>query len=296
MTMEIICVCICTYRRPALKQALASIAAQQLPVGIGLRVVVADNDSADTKRSAVEADGQALGLDLTYVHAPERNISVARNACLDVAASDWIAFVDDDEVAAPDWIASLVRERSGHDIVFGVSQALYSDPRTPQWVVEGDFHSNRIEGNDDLWNGYTANVLIDRRFIASKGLRFAAELGKIGGEDTLFFFEAHLAGANFGYAPGSIVYEETVIARAGFRWLALRRFRSGQVHHMLLLRQGAGRYAGLQALPKALICFVQAAALLPWRVRAMRSALRGLLHAGVVASTFGIAPYQEYGT
>jgi succinoglycan biosynthesis protein ExoM len=295
MNTEPVCVCVCTYRRPSLTQALASIASQQLPSGISLRVVVADNDGDDAKRKSIESDGFALGLDLTYVHAPERNISTARNACLDAATSDWIVFMDDDEVAAPDWIATLIAKRDGHEIVFGTSQALYPDPRTPRWVIEGDLHSNRIEGNDAPWNGYTANVLINRQFVRDARLRFAIELGKIGGEDTMFFFQAHEAGARFGYAPSALVYEDTSISRARFRWLALRRFRSGQVHHMLLMKKGNGRFSGLRALPKALICFAQATILLPWRARSAKSALRGMLHAGVVCSALGVAPYQEYG-
>lgn len=287
-------VCICTFRRASLEQTLASVAAQILPAGIRLRVIVADNDDAPDRRAGIIAAGAALGLDLKYVHAPARNISVARNACLDAAGADLIVFIDDDEVATPGWIAALLGARAGHDIVFGVSQARYPDPATPGWVVRGDFHSNRMAGNDAAWNGYTANVLIDRRFVAAHRLRFAVELGQTGGEDTMFFFDAHRAGALFGYAPHAIVHEDTPIARAGLRWLALRRFRSGQVHHLLLRRLGGGRLAGFAALPKALVCFAQSAALLPWRGRAAAGALRGMLHVGVLASLIGYAPYREY--
>jgi succinoglycan biosynthesis protein ExoM len=161
-------------------------------------------------------------------------------------------------------------------------------------VVRGDFHSNRIGGNDAAWNGYTANVLIDRRLVITHRLRFDVALGQTGGEDTLFFFEAHRAGARFGYAPAAIVHEDTPIARAGLRWLALRRFRSGQIHHLLLRRQGGGALAGAAALPKALACFAQSALLLPLRSRAAAGVLRGMLHVGVLASMVGYAPYREY--
>lgn len=289
-------VCVCTYRRASLTRTLESIAAQHLPGGPLLRVIVADNDETPVRAASIAADAARLGLDLAYVHAPARNISVARNACLDAARADWIAFIDDDEVAAPDWLANLLAARAGHDIIFGVSQAHYPDPATPAWVKRGDFHSNRIAGNDAAWNGYTANVLIDRRFVEAHRLRFDPALGQTGGEDTMFFFDAHRAGARFGYCPAAIVDEDTPIARARWRWLALRRFRSGQIHHQLLRRQGGGRLAGLAALPKALACFAQATLLLPRPDRAAAAGLRGMLHVGVLASMLGYAPYREYGT
>lgn len=288
-------VCVCTYRRDSLTQTLESLAGQTLPGGVQLRVIVADNDETPQRSLQIAADATRLGLDLTYIHAPARNISVARNACLESSSADWIAFIDDDEVAAPDWLATLLAARAGHDIVFGVSQAHYPDPATPEWVRRGDFHSNRISGNDAAWNGYTANVLIDRRFIALHHLRFDPALGQTGGEDTLFFRDAHRAGARFGYAPAAIVHEDTPLARAGWRWLALRRFRSGQIHHLLLRRQGGSALAGLTAAPKALACFAQATLLLPRPDRAAAAGLRGMLHVGVLASMLGQAPYREYG-
>lgn len=297
MTMDRIGVdiCICTFRRPSLELTLASVAAQVLPAGVRMRVIVADNDDMPSRRAQITAAAAALGLELTYVHAPARNISVARNACLDAADAGWIAFIDDDEVASPEWLGSLLAARAEHDIVFGVSQARYPDPATPGWVKRGDFHSNRIAGNDAAWNGYTANVLIDRSLVTAHGLRFAVELGQTGGEDTMFFFDAYRAGARFGYAPAAIVHEDTPIARARLRWLALRRFRSGQIHHLLLRRQGGSRLATLPvATAKALACFAQGALNLPWPSRAAAAVLRGMLHMGVVASILGRAPYREY--
>ena len=291
MTVETIDVCICTFRRASLEHTLASIAAQVLPTQVRLRVVVVDNDETDTRRIEIAAAARALQLELQYVHAPKFNISIARNACLDAASSDWMAFIDDDEVAAPNWIAALLACRAGADIVFGPSQALYSDPRIAPWVAAADLHSSRIAASAP-WNGYTGNVLIDRRLILRHRLRFEIELGQIGGEDTAFFLAAHRAGARFAYAPAAVVLEEVPIARANLTWLARRRFRSGQIHYML---HGQGRRAiGIVAAAKAALCWGHALTAGASSGRARQSALRGMLHAGVVASALGFAPYREY--
>lgn len=289
---ETISICICTFRRSSLASTLESVAAQDLPVGVDLRVIVADNDTTDRRRAEIQALAGNLALELHYIHAPACNISIARNACLAKATTDWIAFIDDDEYAAPDWIKTLLTRRADADIVFGVSQALYSDTGIADWVAAADLHSNRIAGNDAPWNGYTANVLIDRRLVARYDLSFAEELGQTGGEDTAFFLAAHTAGARFGYAPDAIVYEETPVARANFAWLARRRFRSGQIHFLL---HGRGRRAiGFAAAGKAAMLAARALAQLATPGRGRQSALRGMLHAGVVASALGFAPYREY--
>lgn len=290
--LEAIDVCICTYLRESLLETLASIAAQIAP-NLCIRVIVADNDDDDRRRAAIRAHGKALGLSLKYVHAPARNISVARNACLDEATSDWIAFIDDDEVARPNWLTNLVAARKSMDVVFGVSQAGYG-PEAPKWMVEGDFHSNRISGNDPPWNGYTANVLMDRRTIARGGLRFSEALGQTGGEDTMFFFEAHQRGSRFGYAPDAIVDEPTPRCRSSLRWLLLRRFRSGQIHYLLLKHSTGATGGALLAALKASWCSGRALLALALSTRAAEHLLRSSLHLGVVAAGIGFAPYREY--
>ena len=290
---EAIDVCICAFRRESLSETLASIAAQVAP-NLDIRVIVADNDDTDRRRAAIKAHGATLGLSLKYIHAPARNISIARNACLDEATSEWIAFIDDDEVARPEWLANLVAARTGMDVIFGVSQACYG-PEAPKWIVEGDFHSNRISRSDPSWNGYTANVLMNRRTIKREGLRFSEALGQTGGEDTMLFFEAHQSGARFGYAPDAIVDEPTPPARASLRWLLLRRFRSGQIHYMLLKHSTGAAGGAVAAGLKAGWCSTRAFLALANFPRAAEHLLRGSLHLGVVAAGIGIAPYREYG-
>ena len=290
---ETLCICVCTFQRTSVLATLKSIAAQCLPDDVAINVVVADNDEKDSARPGVEAEAQSLGLALRYIHAPARNISIARNACLDTADSDWLVFIDDDEEATPDWIAQLLDRRAANQFVFGVSQALY-EKDTAHWLIEGDFHSNRLSGNDAAWNGYTANVLMDRRFIVANGLRFAIELGQTGGEDTLFFYQAFRAGARFGYAPDAVVFEKTMHRRANIQWLGLRRFRAGQIHYRLLQHEGHALRASLMAVLKLGFSAVRATLALPRPALAAGHALRAMLHLGVVAASLGLAPYREY--
>ena len=293
MATQSIDVCICTFRRPSLADTLASLSVQSLPSGWKMRVIVADNDDHDARRTEIEQAARSMGLNLHYLHAPRRNISIARNACLSAAAADWVAFIDDDEVASEEWLSKLLAHAADADIVFGVSKAIYQ-PSAPSWVVEADFHSNRLEGNDASWNGYTANVLISGAFLKASPICFREDLGQTGGEDTHFFFEAHVAGARFGYAPDALVCETVEPRRATRRWLLLRRYRAGQIHYLLLKRVGNSMGGSAAAALKAIYCFGAALLMLPSPVRFAKWALRCALHVGVVAAAVGFAPYREY--
>ena len=59
-------------------------------------------------------------IDISYIHAPARNISIARNACVEAATGKWIAFIDDDELASENWLQHHYDEaiRKGHDLEF----------------------------------------------------------------------------------------------------------------------------------------------------------------------------------
>jgi succinoglycan biosynthesis protein ExoM len=260
-------------------------------------VIVADNDGTPSAETAVAAARSELGLDVTYVHAPARNISVARNACLDAARADLLAFIDDDETAAPDWLASLLRrmKATGADVVLGPVRAQYG-PDAPAWLVAGDFHSfgPAFRANGDIDTGYSSNVLIRRAAIG--GIRFDPALGRTGGEDTLFFSQIHAAGARLDYAEDALVFERTPPARAKLSWLIQRSYRSGQTHARMLRSTGHGPFAiAAQAGAKAGYC-VGAALLTVWSpVRLRRNLVRGALHVGVVAKAFGADEPTLYG-
>ena len=294
-------VCICTLQRPGLRDTLASIAAQVLPANVQVRVIVADNDDSPSARELADETAAAFGLDLTYLHAPARNISVARNACLRAASADWLAFIDDDEMATPGWIAQLTATASltGADVVLGPVRAIY--PRgASRWIRKGDFHSTRpTAAHGRIVSGYTCNALIRRDSRAFRNQWFRPDLGRSGGEDTEFFHRLVRAGAAIVFSPNAIVEEVVTPPRANLTWLARRRFRSGQTHAELLMSDEPDYDARIRhaALASAKMSASFAAALFtgPGSVHSRAWFLRGLLHAGVVLRLAGKRSIALYG-
>ncbi|WP_411034217.1 glycosyltransferase [Shinella sp. BYT-45] len=293
-------IAVCTFRREALAETLASLARLIVPPGVRLRVVVADNDAEPSARAGVEAARPFLSMEVIYVHCPAGNISIARNACLDEADADFVAFVDDDETVEPQWLDRLLAEAQAQDadVVLGPVRALYR-PDAPAWMRQGDFHATRpVWVNGEIRTGYTCNVLMRLAAPALAGRRFDLALGRSGGEDTAFFDQVHRAGGRIAFAEDAWVNEPVPSSRASFSWLAQRRLRMGQTHGRLLAErhEGAAR-AGAAALAaaKCAACLAGAGALAFLPVRRNRFLLRGLLHAGAVGGLFGARAIEPYG-
>lgn len=293
---------VCTFRRPALVQTLASLAAQAAG-DLAVEVVVADNDDTPTAAPLVAAMRDGYPWKLTLVHAPARNISVARNAILDAAEAAgirFLAFIDDDETAVPGWIAALAAEhlRSGAAATMGPVIAEYADG-APDWMRRAGVHNCEAitSARGEIVSGYSGNVLLDLHHPAVAGLRFDPARGVSGGEDTAFFAAIRAAGGAFAYTPDAPVHEPVPADRATMTWLLRRRFRMGQTHGGLLGQDASAlRRAGLTGLTLAKMsaCLGMSAAGAFNPVRRNRQLMRAALHAGAVAGLFRMADLQLY--
>ena len=296
-----ISICVCTYRRAHIVKTLASLSHQIAVSGFRLEIVVADNDDEPTAKQPIIDAARSCPFPIRYVHSPAGNISIARNACLDAAAGDFCAFIDDDELATPQWLTELIgtATTSGAAVVLGPVRAVYG-AEAPGWMRSGDFHSTfPVTVNGTIRTGYTCNVLLDRRNGPLRQLRFDLARGRSGGEDTDFFTRYHQAGGEIAYAPNAWVTEPVTLPRARFSWLSRRRFRMGQTHGNLIAA-GQGRLGVLKELAlagaKACYCFVMTALTMAFATRSRHNALRGMLHVGVISGLLGVQEIVQYGT
>ncbi len=286
-------ICVCTFRRPFLAETLRSIGRLERG-GHEIRVIVADNDTTPSARGLVEALAAELALPVRYVHAPEANICIARNACLDAAEGDFIAFVDDDETVSPGWLLALLAraEETSAAAVLGPVAAVY-EADAPDWMRRGDFHSTYpvfVEGT--IRTGYTCNVLI-RWTAPFSTLRFDPRLGKSGGEDTSFFYALTDLGGTIDYAPDALVEEPVPAARANMGWLVKRRLRFGQTHGMLLTGGRAKRLPAVGA--KIAFCCLMTGLTAFSPIARRRNWLRAILHMGVAGGILGLSQAEHYG-
>ncbi|TRW17623.1 glycosyltransferase family 2 protein [Glacieibacterium frigidum] len=97
-----------------LTECVAALASQQAEFD---EIIVVANGSADNA-AAIRAHAAAICTSAIVLHEPKIGAGPARNAGVAASSGDWLAFIDSDCLAAPDWIAAGRRALSTR-AVFG---------------------------------------------------------------------------------------------------------------------------------------------------------------------------------
>jgi len=228
-----VAVCLCTFRRPEMLNAcLTSLSTQQIQ-DVKWRIVVVDNDPAATAREAVERFATQTTIPVKYLVEPTPGIPWARNAAVRGASgAQFIAFLDDDEVADSNWLASLVSGQSDFlaDVIQGsVSSQL--DDGGPAWVRRGRFFELQpMTKGVQLETAATNNVLIRNSALSDLNGPFDIRYGMTGGDDTHLFCCLRKNGGSIIAFPEAKVTETVPVTRQSVRWLWTRALRSGATY------------------------------------------------------------------
>jgi glycosyltransferase involved in cell wall biosynthesis len=225
-------VCVCTYRRPELlERLLVALEGQQTDGAFAFEVVVVDNDPDRSAESVVERRAPASPTAVRYAHEPQRNISLARNRAVAMAAGALLALIDDDELPQRDWIARLVSEltRTGADGVMAPVVPVFP-AGAPQWLLRGRFlHRRRHASGTQVGaaDTRTGNALLRRTLFGSGELWFDPAFGRTGGEDSDFFTRQIAMGRRFVWCDEAAVTEDVPRDRWSASFHVRRLWRSG---------------------------------------------------------------------
>ena len=146
-------------RAHMLPGALTSLFAQNAGT-LRYEVIVVDNASTDRTRDVIARTIDECGRELRYVFEPHRGVSHARNRGIELARSPIVAFMDDDQEAAPGWLAaafSSLRDNPEVDMVGGPLLPIW-DTAPPSWIA-----TREDMGPMSLVNGGDAPFLVGRR-------------------------------------------------------------------------------------------------------------------------------------
>jgi len=222
-----------TQRRPeGLRTAVNSIFRQRVVNFATMDLVVVDNDQTSSAlQLALELAG-AAPLPLTYVHEPQSGVATARNSGLRAAKGAFIAFLDDDEEAPPDWLATLmaVQSRFDADVVFGPVRArAHGAPASRRSYLER-FFSREGPAQTGIIDHYygCGDSLVRRAALPDPIAPFQTMRNRTGGEDDLLFSKMKRARRRFAWAAEAFVWEDPAPERLSLAYTIPRAFAYGQ--------------------------------------------------------------------
>ena len=289
-----ICVCICTYKRPAeLSRLLSDLQRQDTGGLFTFSIVVADNDDARSGEATVLAAQGNMTIPVKYCTEPQRGIARARNRVIANANGDYIALIDDDEFPEPDWLLKLLlacREYGVDGVLGPVKRHL--EPDAPRWLKRSRLYDRAVlpTGTKVAWRGArTGNAFLKREVFAGTEAPFRVEF--TAGEDQDFFRRKIEEGRSFVWCSDAIVYEVLPPAR----WKRMYFVRKAFLHGSFAARQPD---CGLTSIVKSIIAVPLYALGLPFALAAGHHRFMTLLvkicdHAGKLLSLVHIRPIHD---
>lgn len=231
---------ICTHNRSSyLGAAIDSLLNQEFDGEY--EVIIVDNASTDQTAAVIAARSEHPRL--RSVYEPVTGLSVARNTGAKLARGEVLAYLDDDAVASPQWLAALYRAYQTHAklaIAGGKVTLLWAEGcSAPRWLSE------RLSGNLGAYDLGDRMQLIDRPSLTPRGLNYSmrrsfwqqiggfdVNLGRVG-QNLLSNEELHMTelaldrGWQVAYLPEALVAHNVAPERLNQAWFLNRGWWQG---------------------------------------------------------------------
>lgn len=209
----------CTYNRAYRLESFVT-RLRGLECQIPFEVLIVNNNSSDNTQAVLESLRDQDGAPLRLVTEMAQGIVPARNRAVEESlASEYLVFLDDDEMPDSDFLIAAVDalSREGADCVGGKVRVCFSPYERPAWLRDEllGFLAEVNYGEAPFWIEdsstpvWTANIGY-RTALFRDGLRFdhrynRAGKGVGGGEDVMMFEALLQRGAKIRYRPDMVV-------------------------------------------------------------------------------------------
>ena len=207
-------------RSELLLQTLQSVAEQSASAGEWECVVVNNNSTDDTAECFEKFCETCPNLNIRMVFEANQGLSYARNRGIRESVGEYMAFIDDDEHIAKDFISSYISlfDTMPEAVAAGGPIVAEYPAGAPRWMSRfterpiantlylGDkvreFPVGKIPGG--------GNMALRRSAVKRYGV-FDISLGRkggnlVGGEESDLFERLQIAGARYFYVPGAVMY------------------------------------------------------------------------------------------
>ncbi|MEC4815946.1 MAG: glycosyltransferase [Scytonema sp. PMC 1069.18] len=200
-----------------------------------IEVVVVDNDSAGSAKLVYVSLESCFKWSLKYCIESTRGISYARNRAIASVNpyTNFVVFIDDDEVPEPSWLDELLSVQQNHDadVVTGPVLPYFIESDVPDWVLKGKFFEPQRHPTGHLMKvAYTNNTLIRFEVLQKLDKVFDERFALSGGEDVNLFMRLCRAGYKLVWADEALVYEWIPQSRTRLKWILERGFLGWSRH------------------------------------------------------------------
>ncbi len=231
-------------------------------------VLVIDHNNALFVRAKQQGWADVMVVENRYA----QGLSGSRNTGIARARHDLLAFLDDDAIAAPDWLAQYAQHVGAPDVLgcTGTIAPHWIGPR-PRWFpaeflwTVGCSYLGQPTTPQPVRNVLGASMLIKRRMFETAG-GFSSHLGRSGGtllscEETEICIRGGAAfpGSHFLFVPAALVVHKVPAARLTWGYYCCRCLAEGRSKAFLatlVQRRGAldteGHYV-LRTLPRGVL-------------------------------------------
>ncbi|MFH1402836.1 MAG: glycosyltransferase family 2 protein [Candidatus Altiarchaeota archaeon] len=256
-----ISVVVCTYKRPDyLRKTIKSLVTQSLDGG-RYEIIVVDNEISGETRGVVDEFG---GYNVRYIPEPRLGASYARNTGWMNASGRYIAFTDDDAIAYPDWLESIIKAfdsvKPSPGVVGGKVEPIWQS-KPPEWLrgwlldlltIVDHYDSPTVLNDTGKWL-VAMNIAYPREILEKYG-GWDVKTGRRGGrllscEEEWLNEKIAGDGHQIYYSPDIIMKHHIMPERMTVKWLARRMFWNGVSHAVIQLIKG-GRRKGISSLIK----------------------------------------------
>lgn len=199
-------------------------------------IIVIDNNSTDNTKYEVEKFNSSK---IKYIFEPNQGLSYARNSGYKAAKSEWVAYLDDDATAFPNWLDRIywVITETDFDLFGGIYLPWYRDGKK-KWYLDEYATNNtwmKYEKISELTiQNFSGGNCVFKKSILEEVGGFVGHLGMSGatvsyGEESYIQNKIRACGYKIGFDPEMLINHYVPLYKQTFPWFFVRAKALGKV-------------------------------------------------------------------